>query len=143
MEERSMRGRHPAGPEYVHKLQASDETKQRLIAILETLSEQSRVLEACERLGISEARFHELRQEALQGALDRMEPRPAGRPRRCDEASGQRIQELEQRVQQLEIEVRAAQVRAEINLALPLHERSAAEPEKKTTKPKRWQKKPT
>lgn len=138
-----MRGRHPAGPEYVHKLQASDETKQRLIAILETLCEQGRVIKVCQRLRMSEARFHELRRQALQGALDRMEPRPAGRPRRWPESSAQRIEELEQRVHQLEMEVRAAQVRAEINLALPLHKPAAQGPEKKTKPPKRWQKKPT
>jgi hypothetical protein len=135
-----MRGRRPTGPEYVNKLQASDGTKQRLIAILETLSDQSRVIEVCERLSISEARFHELRQEALQGALDRMEPRPAGRPRRTDEPGAERIKELEEQVRQLEIEVRAAQTRAEINLALPLRGQTVGDPEKKTTRRRRRKK---
>ena len=74
-----MRGRHPAGPEYVSKLNGSATAKERLQVILETMVEDCRVREACQRLGIGPVRFHVLRQETMQAALDSLEARPVGR----------------------------------------------------------------
>jgi uncharacterized membrane protein YccC len=137
-----MRGRRPSGPEYVQKLHGSIEAKERLLVILETLFDRCRVLEACARLGIAETRFHYIRLDALQAALESLELRPAGRPPRVDPASAARIRELEAQVQTLEIELRAAQARTEIALALPKHSDATPPPEKKTTRPRR-RKKPT
>jgi hypothetical protein len=137
-----MRGRKPSGPEYVRKLHGSSEAQERLIVVLETLFDRCRVQEACARLGIAETRFHQIRLEALQAALENLELRQAGRPPRHDPASAARIQELEQEVQQLQIELRAEQTRAEIILALPQRAEAATTPEKKRTRPHRW-KKPT
>ena len=53
-----MRGRKPVGPEYADKLSGSDTAKLRVKVILETIAGTCRVQEACERLGISEQRFH-------------------------------------------------------------------------------------
>src|SRR5262245_60589571 len=101
-----MRGRVPAGPEYVTKLEGPDEAKRRLEWALRTLAGTARVQEACEQLGISEARFHQLRQEALQAALDRIVARPAGRPP-APGPSGPAEQQEE--VERLRLELAAAQ----------------------------------
>src|SRR5262245_18348987 len=74
------RGRKPSGPAFVEKLQGSTFAKLRLQVLLETLAGLCRVIEACERLGISAHRFDQLRVEMLQAALVSLEPRPAGRP---------------------------------------------------------------
>lgn len=112
-----MRGRYPAGVEYVDKLDGAEEDKERLTAILKTLSGEARLLEACEQLGIRPTRFHQLRDRALQGALDAITPRPMGRPRRPSVA--ERVRELEQALAAKELELRQAQVREEVALILP------------------------
>jgi hypothetical protein len=68
-------------------------------------------------LGISEPRFQQLRQQLLNAALDSLEARPAGRPRRPP--ADAHVQALEARVADLEIELRAARTREEIALILP------------------------
>src|SRR5262245_44976243 len=112
-----MRGRLPAGPEYVEKLQGSAEAKRRLGLILRTLAGTCRVQEACEQLDISEARFHQLRHEALQAALDGLTLHPAGRP--AAPPDDPRIDEREQETESLRLELLAAQTREEIALVLP------------------------
>ena len=112
-----MRGRIPAGPEYVEHLQGSDKAKARLRVILETMMGKWRVSEACAQLGISEQRFRQLREELLQAAVDRLEDRPSGRPPRPQEPEGTAA--LRQQVTQLQQELQVSQVREEIALALP------------------------
>lgn len=137
-----MRGRWPQGPEYVDKLESSLETKERLKAILDTLYGQARLLETCDQLGISETRFHQLRAQALQGALTAIEPRPAGRPCKATTAEAELIESLQARVRELEQALHEAQVREEIALVLPhLHRTDGAAEigtvaaEKKTRRP--------
>jgi uncharacterized membrane protein YccC len=135
-----MRGRRPSGPEYVQKLQGSPDAKERLTVILETLFDRCRVLEACDRLAIAETRFHQIRIDALQAALEHLESRPAGRPPRIDPESATQIRALEAQVQTLQVELRAAHARAEIALALSKHSDATPTPEKKTTRPRRRKK---
>jgi hypothetical protein len=124
-----MRGRKPSGPAAVEQLAGSPQAKQRLRVVLETLTGECRVGEACARLEISEPRFDQLRTQVLQAGLDRLEPRPVGRrPRPAGDAH---VGALEARVAELEIELRAAQVREEIALALPQVQVAPAAPEKK------------
>ncbi|HEV3085264.1 MAG TPA: hypothetical protein VGY66_36250 [Gemmataceae bacterium] len=134
-----MRGRRPAGPEYVDKLDGSSPSKKRLRVILETMTGHCTVQEACAQLGLGEVRFNQLRQEALQGALATLEPKPAGRPRTTTPEE-ERIQTLQQSLADKDLELREAQVREEIALALP---RRPVAPEKKTPRPDRpkWRKK--
>jgi len=137
-----MRGRRPAGPEYVDKLDGSTPSKQRLRVILETIAGHRTVQEACAQLGLGEVRFNQLRQEALQGALSTLEPKPAGRPR-TSTPEEERIQALQQSLADKDSELHEAQVREEIALALPRRPR-VAPPEKKTqrrARPARWKKK--
>jgi hypothetical protein len=112
-----MRGRKPAGPEYVERLSGSTAAKERLHVVLETLAGRCRVQEACARWQISEPRFHQLRTQILQAGLDCLEPRPAGRPRRP--APDERLQTVEATVADLEIELQATRAREEIALVLP------------------------
>jgi hypothetical protein len=114
-----MRGRYPAGIEYVDKLEGEEADKERLKAILETLFGATRLLEACERVGVRETRFHQLRDRALQGALDAITARPTGRPSRQAVVSADRLRELEQVLAEKEWALQQAQVREEVALILP------------------------
>jgi transposase-like protein len=121
-----MRGRIPAGPEDVEHLQGSAKAKERLRVVLETMLGQCRVSQACERLGICEQRFRQLRHELLQAALASLEDRPSGRPRRPEEP--EETAALRQQVVELERELQVAQVREEIALALPQVSKPAPAP---------------
>jgi hypothetical protein len=135
-----MRGRHPSGPEYVDHLEGSAAARQRLRVILQTLAGQCRVTEACQRLGLSAPRFHQLRAEVLQAALDRLEPRAAGRPRAAAEApTAEQAEVLQARLAALEVELQAARLREELALVLPrvVHEEPA--PPKKAPRRRRCQ----
>jgi len=111
-----MRGRRPGGPEWVAGLDGSEQARERLRVVLEVVAGQCRVFEACERLGVSEQRFYQLREEALQGAVAALEARPAGRPRRT--AVEAAVDALQTQLQQRELEVRLAQTREEVALIL-------------------------
>jgi len=121
-----MRGRIPAGPEYVEHLEGSPKAKERLRVILETMMGKWRVHEACERLGICEQRFRQLREALLQAALAGIEDQPAGRPRRPEEPAA--TADLRQQLEVLQRELQVAQVREEIVLALPQVRVSPAAP---------------
>ena len=130
-----MAGRKPMGPKLVHHLDGSTRAKERLEVILETVSGKLTISEACERLGIEEAMFFRLRMRALEAALGRLEPRPAGRPRRVDSPESERIAELERALEDKELELKAADVRAEVAQVMPHVVREEAV--KKTTQRKR------
>lgn len=112
-----MRGRLPSGPDYVEKLAGSEQARQRLQVILQTLAGTCRVQDGCERLKLSETRFHQLRLEALQAAVDQLELRPAGRPAQPPEDP--RLAALTAENEQLKRQLQAAQTREEIALVLP------------------------
>jgi hypothetical protein len=114
-----MRGRYPAGLEYIDKVEGSALAKERARAILATISGELRWLEACARLGIRETRLHQLRQEALQALVGSLEPGTAGRPSLKAMSESQRIRELEQALTEKELEVEQALVRAEVALIVP------------------------
>ena len=122
-----MRGRWPSGPEYLDKLTASAETKERLKVIFATMFGAKRLLQACAQLEVGETRFHQLRELALQGALSAIEPRPAGRPSRAPVSEAEQIGALQARIEELELALHEAQVREEIALVLP-HLRRTADP---------------
>ena len=136
-----MRGRRPSGPECVGRLAGSDQAKERLQVILQTLAGTCRVREACRRLGISEPRFQQLRAQVLEAALERLEPRPAGRPPQPGEADEGRLAALADRLAAKEVELRAAEARVEIALALPGAAPRAA-PGKKTSRGRAAPKRP-
>jgi hypothetical protein len=133
-----MAGRKPLGPKLVHHLDGSERAKERLEVILETVSGKLTISEACHRLGIEEAMFYRLRTQALGAALSRLEPRPSGRPRQSSSPESERIAELEREVEDKVLELKAAEVRADVSQAIPhvVHDEAI----KKTTQRKRRQK---
>lgn len=129
-----MAGRKPLGPELVQHLEGSAHAKERFQAMLETLVGRSTIAEACERLGIGEAMFHRLRIEALQAGLNRLEPRPIGRPPQETSSEAARVAELEDQLRQADEQRRIAEVRLEAAEILAAPQEEA---QKKTTERKR------
>jgi hypothetical protein len=126
-----MRGRYPLGLEAVDKLEGSEQAKEGMKVIMETLTGKCRLQEACARLGISEPRFQQLRQEFLEGGLASLEPGTAGRPAQVPSATEVRVQEPEARLAALQVEYHTAQLREEIGVILPRVGQAPAEPGKK------------
>lgn len=127
------RGRPPLGANHVDGLEGPAASKDRLRTVLRTIRGEQTIAEACEELGIGESRFHVLRREALQGALDALGPRPAGRPARDDPPEAARIRELEAQVGNLEEEVHCQRTRLEVAVTMPhlLHLRGDPDPDDK------------
>ena len=78
------------------------------------------MLEACEELDVSKTRFHEIRDEALLGALSSLEPSPVGRPpKEEEEALPSDVEALKAEVKKLKKEVTIARVQSVLDLAPP------------------------
>lgn len=114
-------GRKPAGPKLVETLEGSQYAKERLRVILQTLSGESTIEEACSELEISRSRFFDLRQTLLTEMVDRLEPRPAGRPSQKSPDS-ERVAKLESEKAALQVELEATRIRAELNRFMPILE---------------------
>ena len=112
-------GRPPKRLEHVDSLKGNEKDKERLRVILETITGEKEVQQACEELGVGEARLHELRRQVLQGALDGLAPGRPGRPRKEQPAAPDRAQELEQQIRDLELELQFERVRTEIAMTMP------------------------
>jgi hypothetical protein len=110
--------RPPEGVGHVDRLEGPEELKWRLRVLLDTLAGRVSVAQACEELGVSESRLHELRRQALVGALGALMPRPAGRPSTV-QTTTDRERELRTRIDELEVDLQAALVRTELALAMP------------------------
>ena len=113
-------GRPPQGPKLVDDMEGDPETKHRLKVILEQLAGTKTVDEACDELGVSASTLHMLRSRALAAAFVDLEPKPRGRPA----APGETPQEAELcalrgQVNDLRIDLRAAQIREELALLMP------------------------
>jgi hypothetical protein len=128
-----MRGRYPAGSEYVAKVEGSELAKERGRVLMEMQAGRLRLQEACARLGVRETRLHQLRHAAMQGWVQSLEPGIPGRPGLSATAEAERIRELEQMLAQQELELQEAQVRAEVALIVP--QRSTGASEKKGRRP--------
>ena len=102
-------GRKPAGPQIAERLEGSPLAKQRLRVFLETIADQLTVPQACRQLGISESRFHELRNQTLQATLEALEPRPAGRPAKPTSPEQAEIDTLKAELRHLHVELKTAQ----------------------------------
>lgn len=124
--------RPPEGVGHVDRLDGPEELKRRLRVLLDTLAGRVSVGQACDELGVSESRLHELRREALVGALGALMPKPAGRPATAQTTTA-REKELEGRIEELEVDLQAALVRTELALAMPELFRGKK-------KPRRWKK---
>ena len=110
--------RPPEGVGHVDRLDGPEDLKRRLRVLLDTLAGRVSVTQACAELGVSESRLHELRRQALVGALGALMPKPSGRPV-TSETTTVREKDLEARIQELEVDLQAALVRTELALAMP------------------------
>lgn len=130
-------GRPPGGTRHVMSLDGGIEEKHRLRVILDVMGSDMSVTKACELLGVSEARFHQLRHQVLQGALDTLAPRASGRPRLVEPEDTTRVEELNRRVRELEMDLQAALVRTELALAMPqvLMDRAGKRSKKNSRRP--------
>jgi hypothetical protein len=117
----------------VEHFDADPNAKRRLQVLLQTISGEISVPDACNQLNISQARFFELRATMLEAALHSLEPKPAGRPVHPIDPASQHIEQLEQQILDLRVHLHAAQLREEIALAMPhLAKRQRSKSKKKS-----------
>jgi hypothetical protein len=136
-------GRKPQGPELVDALAGSSHAKARLKAFLQTLSGEVSVEGACQRLGLCQSRFFELRTAWLHGSIDLLEPRLPGRPRKAEPSvPAEEVDELRQRAQELESRAAAVEAQAELIRALPHVMARAGAPKKTSLRPQRRSNRP-
>lgn len=132
-----IRGRPRKGGELALRAAGSAEAKHRARVILEALRGDLTVEEACEEMGVSEARFYQLRDRFVAEGVTGLEPGLGGRPRKAPPEDAA-LQALQARVERLELELKAAQLREQIALVLPRLARGAKTPaEKRRTGKKR------
>jgi hypothetical protein len=114
------KGRKPLGAAHVEHLHGTRLAKRRLEMILKTMRGEITVAEACQALSIGESRFHALRNQWLQEALELLEPRPTGRPRRLPEVpTPEQVAALQSEVERLQEELMVAEVREEVASIMP------------------------
>jgi hypothetical protein len=109
-------GRKPLAAGHVDHLQGSDYARLRLKLILQCMLGDITVPAACEQLGIGEARFHALRNQWLQEALELLEPRQTGRPpkRPASDELLERVAQLESEKRDLEQQLRFSEAREQV-----------------------------
>ena len=126
--------RPPTGPKIAARLEGGADAKRRLEVVLETIAGQTSVEEACAKLRLRQARFHVIRNQALEAAVKRLEPQPTGRPPKQPSPEQARVVELEREVARLTRELEVAEIRTETALLLPRMDRPAV---KKKRRPSR------
>ena len=112
------RGRKPLKSGHVERLDGSQSARQRLEIILQTLSGELTIPDACQSLGIGEARFHALRGQWMQASLELLEPRPKGRRAETPTAEQLEIARLEQEKLDLERQLKTIEAQREIDAVL-------------------------
>lgn len=125
-------GRPHEGANLVDRLAGSEDAKRRFRTIIETITDETLVKDAIIRLGISETRFYQLRDEVLKAGLSSMEPAKPGRPSSRSPEDVEEIDRLRLENASLRVELRRERARADVGEVLSMPE----EPEKKT-EPKR------
>ena len=130
------RGRKPLATGHVKRLEGSELAKLRLEVILDTMRGELTIPQACERLGIGEARFHALRHQWLQEALLLLEPRQTGRPPKEDTTSP-REQELASDVARLQQQLLVAQTQREVSDIMTTSSEHATKKKMRTERAKR------
>ena len=113
-----MAGRKPLSiPDQVERLPGSPLAKQRLRVILANLAGELTPSEACAELGIEESWYFELRHRALGRWVGALEPDlPGRRPGMPPGPEDDRIADLEEQVERLELELKASRLREELAL---------------------------
>jgi hypothetical protein len=113
-----MRGRHAIGPEIADRVADSPFEGGRLRKILETIAGQIRVQDACTQLNISEQLFERLRDQSMRAASRSLKRKRAGRPVKKSDSAAE-IVSLQNRIAELEAQLQAMTLRAELAATLP------------------------
>lgn len=129
------RGRPHEGPELVEKLDdCSQEARQRLKVIFQTIAGVFTVDQACEILGIRRSAFNKLRSQFITSAVHLLEPRTPGRKKKIQTPEQQENQRLREENERLQFELKAQQLREEIGILMPHLLKRSAEIKKKIPK---------
>ena len=112
-------GRPTLGVDHVDSLSASEEEKLRVKTVLLTMTGELSVQGACARLGIGHTRFHELRREVLEGAVEGARAGRPGRPAKEEPPEAMKVRRLERRIATLEEELELSLLRTEIAVTMP------------------------
>jgi transposase len=114
------RGRPHEGAELVDKLdECSEQARQRLKVIFQTLAGVFTVEQACGILNIQRSGFYKLRAQFIDNAVLLLEPRTPGRKKKIATPEQVEIQRLRQENEQLKFELKAQQLREEIGILMP------------------------
>jgi hypothetical protein len=112
-------GRPPLGPKLVENLDCSEVDKIKARTILETVSGEKTVAEACELLGVGETRFREMRENFLVAGLVGIAPKPKGRPRKREETPEEEVEALKKENAYLKKELEFSRARTVLATAFP------------------------
>ena len=104
--------------ELLSKADGSDMAKARAKAFLEVQRGEKTVEEACQSLGIGRSYFFSLKDEAVQGLVDGLEPKAPGRPPKAVPEDLE-VRELKEKVKELEVRLQMAETRVEISERIP------------------------
>ena len=99
----------------VDSVPASPAARERTKAIFETLAQTCSVQAGCTWLGVARTRFQDLRRRLIEAAVDSVEERAVGRPRRKTKRISRELRTLQERIVTLEHEL--ACNRAELDIA--------------------------
>ena len=114
------RGRPHQGAELVSKLEdCSEEARQRLKVIFQTLAGVFTVDQACAVLNIRRSAFNKLRGRFIENAVHLLEPRTPGRKKKPATAEQLENQRLREENERLKFELKAQQLREEIGILMP------------------------
>jgi len=112
-------GRQPLGIDLVERMAGPPQAKERLMAVLESLTGVAPVGELAQICGVGRTRFYELRDRALCGALEALlDGRPGPRPRQSD-ARDDELRALQTENDELRVQLVAERVRTELALVMP------------------------
>ena len=113
-------GRPHEGANLVDRFAGSEEAKKRLKTIIEAMGDKTQVKDAIIRLGISETRFYQLRDEVLMAGLASMEPAKPGRPSSRSAEDAEEIARLRMEVKDLREQLLRERVRADVGQVLAI-----------------------
>ena len=125
-------GRRPKGVARIEALEGSEGAKARLKAALETMMGKKTMAEASEEVGLREAMLYVERAQALQGALEALEPKPLGRPRKLEEVDPGELERLREENAALREKLRKLEVKVDFQAALSSVQEKEKVAEKKT-----------